>query len=70
MRWLLELTGGLEMGKPSWGMDQGDCQALSQRPSIAGAVDLASAVSACGNDAFETFAIPDTVERVSKTTEE
>ena len=25
LRWLLELTGGLEMGKPSWGMDQGDC---------------------------------------------
>lgn len=35
LRWLFQAARGVEMGNVSWGMDQGDYQAISQRPSIA-----------------------------------
>lgn len=55
LRWLSQAARGVEMGSVSWGMDQqGDYQALSQRPSIAGGVDLShptlEGISCFGNN--------------------
>lgn len=60
LRWLFQAARGVEMGSVSWGMDQqGDYQALSQRPSIAGGVDLS-------HPTLEGFHVLETMSRRAK----
>lgn len=60
LRWLFQAARGVEMGSVSWGMDQqGDYQALSQRPSIAGGVDLP-------HPTLEGFHVLETMSRRAK----